>query len=179
MSAYVRALAPTVQVVIVDRDGTTGFAVAGHVMGQMPDRLLRVLTGGTARLRREVDRLFNDFGSTREPFFSRAYPALNLTEDENSIYVRAELPGVKPEDLDVQVIEGRLVVRGERKIPAEETGASYHRQEREGGSFRRILTLPERVDPTRVSAVMKNGVLTVTLSKAEEAKPRTITIKTS
>ena len=132
-----------------------------------------------SRLRREVDRLFNDFGTSREPFFSRAYPALNLTEDGDQFNVRAELPGVKPEDLDIQVIEGRLVIRGERKIAAEERNASYHRQEREGGSFRRILALPERVDPTKVSATMRNGILTVTLAKAEGTKPRKITIKAS
>ena len=132
------------------------------------------------RLRREINRMFNDFGTSREPFSSRAYPALNLTEDGNNFHVRAELPGVKLGDLDVQVIEGRLVIRGERKIAAaEEKEANYHRQEREGGLFRRILALPDRVDPTKVSATMRNGILTVTLGKAEEAKPRKITIRTS
>lgn len=131
------------------------------------------------RLRADVDRLFNDFGSEWQPFFSRAYPAVNISEDRENIYVRSELPGVKPEDLDVTVVEGRLMIRGVRKIAKEEERANYHRQEREGGTFRRVMALPERVDPSKVSAAMKNGVLTVTLAKAEEVKPRKISVKTS
>ena len=131
------------------------------------------------RLRQEVDRLLNNFGTSREPFFSRTYPAVNVSEDGENLHVRAELPGVKSEDLDVTVVEGQLVIRGERKIPQEQENANYHRREREGGTFRRILALPERVDPTKVSASMENGVLTVTLAKAEEAKPRKISVKTS
>jgi len=136
-------------------------------------------SGELDRLRREVDRLFHDFGGGREPFFSRAYPEVNVSENGENFFVRAELPGVKPEDLDVTVVNGRLVIRGERKIAAEEERANYHRREREGGVFRRILALPDRVDPAKVSATMKNGILTVTLSKAEEAKPRKISVKTS
>jgi len=136
--------------------------------------------GELNRLRREVDRLFNDFGTTTaEPFFSRAYPALNVSEDGENFYVRAELPGVSPEDLDVSVVEGSLVIRGERKISPEQEGVNYHRREREGGVFRRILNLPERMDPAKVSAGLRNGILTVTLAKAEEAKPRKIGVKAS
>ena len=135
--------------------------------------------GELNRLRREVDRLFNDFGTTSEPFVSHAYPALNVSEDEGSYYVRAELPGVDPENLDVSVVEGSLVIRGERTIRPEQEGMNYHRREREGGVFRRILNLPERVDPAKVSAALKNGILTVTLGKAEEAKPRKISVKAS
>jgi HSP20 family protein len=131
------------------------------------------------RLRREVNRLFSDFGETGERFFSRAYPAVNLSEDTENLYVRAELPGVKAEDLDVTVVEGRLVIRGARTIAKEQEGANYHRREREGGTFRRTMALPERVDPGRVSAALKDGVLTVTLPKAEEAKPRKISVKRS
>ena len=131
------------------------------------------------RLRGEIDRVFSDFGTETEPFFSRAYPAVNLSEDADHLYVRAELPGVRPEDLDVSVVEGRLTIRGERKVAATESKADYHRREREGGIFRRVMRLPERVDPSRVSAGMKNGVLTVTLPKREESKPRKISVKIS
>ncbi|MBW2056579.1 MAG: Hsp20/alpha crystallin family protein [Deltaproteobacteria bacterium] len=131
------------------------------------------------RLRAEVERLFDDFGSESAPFLSRAYPAVNLSEDEENFYVRAELPGVKPENLDVTVVEGRLMIRGERKVTTEEEGTSYHRQEREGGIFRRVMALPEKVDPGRVSAGLRNGVLTVTLPKSQEAKPRRITVSAS
>lgn len=130
------------------------------------------------RLRQEVNRLFNVFGSGTEPFVSRVYPALNLTDDGNNFYVRAELPGVDPESLEISVVEGQLLIRGERKIEPEEEKAGYHRRERESGFFRRTMTLPTRVDPGKVAADMKNGVLTVILPRAEEAKPRKITIKT-
>lgn len=129
------------------------------------------------RLRQEVDQLFNSFLPGTEPFFSRVYPALNLTEDADNFYVRAELPGVRTEDLDISVVEGRLLIRGERKFAAEHPEANYHRREREAGFFRRTIALPARVTQDKVSASMKNGTLTVTLPKAEEAKPRKIVVK--
>jgi HSP20 family protein len=131
------------------------------------------------RLRQEVDSLFGSFLSGTEPFFSRVYPALNLSEKENNLLVRAELPGVKPESLDISVVEGRLQISGERKIDVEEQNIGYHRREREAGFFRRTIALPTRVDPGKVSASMKNGVLTITLPKSEEAKPKKITVKTT
>jgi HSP20 family protein len=131
------------------------------------------------RLRQEVNRLFNVFGPGTEPFVSRVYPALNLTDDGSNFYVRAELPGVDPESLDISVVEGQLLIRGERKIQPEEQKAGYHRRERESGIFRRTMTLPAKVDPGKVAADLKNGVLTVTLPRAEEAKPRKISVKTA
>jgi HSP20 family protein len=131
------------------------------------------------RFRGEVDRLFNEFSVGREPFFSRAYPAVNVGEDRNNFYIRAELPGVKPGELDIQCVEGSLVIRGERTIAPENEGISYHRREREGGTFRRIISVPQKVDAAKVSADLKNGVLTVTLPKAGEAKPRKISVKTT
>ena len=134
---------------------------------------------GYDRLRQEVDRLFDVFSTGTEPFFSRVYPALNVTEDADNLYVRAELPGVKAESLELSVVEGRLLVRGERKTEVEDKSASYHRREREAGFFRRTIALPARVASDRVSAAMKEGVLTITLPKAEEAKPRKITVKST
>ena len=131
------------------------------------------------RLRQEVNQLFNLFSPGSDPFFSRVYPAINLTEEGNHLYVRAELPGVKPESLDISVIEGKLMIRGERKIEEEDQKTNYHRREREAGFFRRTIALPVRVDSGKVSASMKNGVLTITLPKSEEAMPRKITVKTT
>lgn len=131
------------------------------------------------RLRGEVDRLFNEFGGGRETFFSRVYPAVNVGEDQDNFYIRTELPGVEPEKLDIECVEGSLVIRGERTIAQEDEGISYHRREREGGTFGRIVSVPERVDSGKVSADLKNGVLTVVLAKAEEAKPRKISVKTT
>ena len=134
---------------------------------------------GYDRLRQVVDRLFDVFSTGTEPFFSRVYPALNVTEDVENLYVRAELPGVKAESLELSVVEGRLLIRGERKTEVEDKAASYHRREREAGFFRRTIALPTRVASDHVSAAMKEGVLTITLPKAEEAKPRKITVKST
>ena len=131
------------------------------------------------RMRQEMDRLFRDFSGGTEPFFSRAFPAVNITEDAENFYVRGELPGIKAEDLDVSVVEGALLIRGERKLATEDKQANYHRREREAGFFRRMIALPARVDSAKVSAKVKNGVFTITLPKAEEAKPRKISVKTS
>ena len=131
------------------------------------------------RMRQEMDRLTNLFSGGREPFFSRVYPALNMTEEGDTFFVRAELPGVKGENLDISVVEGRLVIRGERKIEAEEKETNYHRREREAGFFRRTIALPAKVDADKVSASMKNGVLTIALPKSEEAKPRKINVKST
>jgi len=128
------------------------------------------------RLRQEV---LNLFSPGADPFFSRVYPAINLTEGGDNLYVRAELPGVNPESLDISVIEGKLIIRGERKIEEEDQKTSYHRRERESGIFRRTISLPMKVDSGKVSASIKKGVLTITLPKSEEAIPRKITVKTT
>ncbi len=127
------------------------------------------------RMRQEMDRL-SGFQSAGPSFSSRAYPALNLTEDADRYTVRAELPGVGAETLDVSVVDNRLVVRGERKLEAQGKEESYHRRERESGFFRRSLALPGRVDAAKVSAELKDGVLKITLPKHEETRPRKITV---
>ena len=132
-----------------------------------------------SRLHQEVNRLFNLFAPGTDPFLSRVYPAVNLTEEGNNLYVRAELPGVNPESLDISVVEGKLMISGERKIEAEDEKTGYHRREREAGFFRRTIVLPLRVDSGKVSASIRNGILTVTLPKLEEAIPRKIAVKTT
>jgi HSP20 family protein len=129
-------------------------------------------------LRREMDRIFGDYASGRgiSPA-AGVFPALNLSEDDQSLYIRAELPGVAPEDIEMTTKENNLILKGERKIAAEGEKVSYHRRERDAGKFRRIISLPTRVDSDKVTAVCKNGVLTVTLPKAAEAKPRQIAVK--
>ena len=93
--------------------------------------------------------------------------------------VRAELAGVKPEDIDITLADNKLVLRGERKIPTEEKVVGYHRREREAGSFRRVVRLPDRLDASKVEAVFKDGILTITLARPEEVKPKQITVKTA
>jgi HSP20 family protein len=130
------------------------------------------------RLQRQMDSLFQNVAG-RERYSHRVgvYPLVNISEDQDQIYVRGELPGVNPEDLDITIKEQHLVIRGERKIPMEEKNANYHRRERESGFFRRVLRLPAQVDPNKVEASCKDGVLTITLAKPEEVKPRQITVK--
>jgi len=107
------------------------------------------------------------------------FPLMNITEGKDNFYVRAELPGLKAGDLDISVTGDTLTIAGERKIPAEDEKAKYHRREREAGRFSRIITLPAQVDTGKVEAHSKDGLLTVILPKAEAAKPKQITIKTS
>ncbi len=126
------------------------------------------------RLRREMDRIWD--ASTRAST-AGVFPALNVSEDEDNLYVRAELPGVVPEEIEITTKENNLIIKGERKIATEGEKVSYHRREREAGSFRRIISLPTRVDAERVAAACKNGVLTVTLPKAAEVKPRQVEVK--
>lgn len=130
------------------------------------------------RLQREMHRIYNTLAGTQEG--SRAagvYPHLNITEDEDSYYVRAELPGVDPEDIEITTQDNDLIINGERKIPPEGTNVSYHRREREAGSFRRITSLPNPIDSSKVAAVCKNGLLTITLPKAPAVKARQIDVK--
>ena len=130
------------------------------------------------RLRREMDRFYSSFTEGRgiAPA-AGVFPALNMSEDDHNLYVRAELPGVAPESIEIITKENNLILKGGRKIAAEGEKVSYHRKEREEGNFRRIISLPTRVDSGNVTAVCKNGVLTVILPKAEEAKPRKISVK--
>lgn len=105
------------------------------------------------------------------------FPAVNLTEDTEGYYLRAELPGVKSDALDIQVAGRNLSVSGERVIDTKGDGVRYHRREREGGKFSRIIGLPTDIDAEKVSARMENGILTIQVPKAEAAKPKQISVK--
>ncbi len=130
------------------------------------------------QLRREMDRLWERaFGSSLLGRRAGVFPLLNISEDKDKVYIRAELAGLKPEDIDITLEDNRLILRGERKIPTEEKIVGYHRREREAGSFRRVIRLPERLVPTSVEAVFKDGILTIILTKPETAKPKQIMVK--
>jgi HSP20 family protein len=116
------------------------------------------------------------FGSRRQRRTAGVFPALNIYEDEEALEVTAEIPGMGPEDLEIEVEDNNLILRGERKIPQESDRVSYHRRERESGTFHRILALPVAVDPGKVKAACRNGVLEVLLPKAPEARPTKIQI---
>jgi HSP20 family protein len=136
-------------------------------------------------MRRQMERLMEDLGGTsatrpflREPW-ARVFPLINLTEDKNNYYLRAELPGIKADDLEMTVTGNTLTLSGERKIPAEEENAKYHRRERDAGTFNRVVTLPDQIDSDKVDAHSADGILTVVLPKSEAAKPKQITVKGS
>jgi HSP20 family protein len=134
---------------------------------------------------REFDRLFRDafssFSPEREAELStRAWaPAVDIYENENNIVLKAELPGVDPKDVEVRVEDNTLYLKGERKFEKETKEENYHRIERSYGSFARSFTLPNSIDAEKVAAEYKDGLLTLTLPKREEAKPKTIKISVS
>jgi len=131
------------------------------------------------RLSRRMDWLANSMLGRRglQGFPAQVFPAVNITEDKENYYVRAELPGMKAENVDLQVTGRNLSISGERQIQLEDDNARYHRREREGGKFSRMIGLPGEIDPESVEANMTDGVLTVTIGKSEAAKPKQITIK--
>jgi HSP20 family protein len=113
-----------------------------------------------------------------EPRTARPWsPAVDILETENELVLRADLPDVKLEDIDIRVENQTLSLKGERRFEKEESVKGYHRIERSYGSFVRTFTLPPTVDPDHVSAEYKNGVLTVTLPKKEAAKPRQVKVE--
>jgi len=106
-------------------------------------------------------------------------PAVDILETENELVVKADLPEVKIEDISIQLEDGTMLLKGERKFEKSSGKGGYHRLERSYGSFSRHFALPDSVDAEKVAAAFKDGVLTITLPKKEIAKPRTIQVKVS
>jgi HSP20 family protein len=104
-------------------------------------------------------------------------PLVDISEDDKEYLVKAELPEIKKEDVRVSVENGVLSITGERKIEKEEKDKKYHRVERAYGRFERSFSLPEGADGTKITAEFKEGVLKVHLPKAENAKPKSVTVK--
>lgn len=131
------------------------------------------------QMRRDMERLgsawFRRLGP--QPGMAGVFPALNITEDKDHYYVRAELPGIQAKDLELQVQGKSLSLAGERQIASEGEKVKYHRREREAGRFSRIINLPGEVDANHVDARMTNGILTIKIAKSAAAKPRQITVK--
>ena len=128
--------------------------------------------------RREMLRLFDSVANESSAGASGVFPPLNVTQDEDNVVVRAEIPGINAEQLAISVLRNRLSIAGKREIQLEQGKVAYHRRERPEGSFSRTLTLPVEVDAERVEARYADGILTLTLPKAEAAKPRQIAVRT-
>jgi HSP20 family protein len=120
-----------------------------------------------------MNRLFSEPNGSNRPWM----PAVDIWENEGELVVKADLPDVKFEDIHVDLENGTLTLRGERKFERAAEKGGYHRVERAYGAFERSFTVPETVDSERVKADYKNGVLTVTLPKKESAKPRKINVE--
>lgn len=134
-----------------------------------------------AVLQDRMNRVFGDFlerGPSREEGLESGtwVPSVDIYETKDAIRVRAELPGLDREAVHVEVKDGVLTLRGERKFEKEVKEENYHRLERAYGTFHRSFTLPSSVDAEKVTARMKDGVLEVDLPKKEQAKPKQITI---
>ena len=127
--------------------------------------------------RGELDRLFDSFFHEMTPWGERGFgPLLDVEETDKEIHVRAEIPGIKPEEFDISIAGGTLVISGEKKESEEKHEKGYVYQERRYGTFRREVALPTAVDETNVQADYKDGVLAITLKKSEEALPRKIQV---
>lgn len=125
-----------------------------------------------AALQRVMNSLFRD-SSTRGRV---SYPPVELMDKGDSVVITAEIPGVNKDEVDLTVLRDTLTIAGEKKLPAE-GGVTYIRHERPHGRFRRLIDLPYSVDQEKISASYKDGILTITLPKAEEAKPKQITVE--
>jgi HSP20 family protein len=129
-------------------------------------------------MRKDMDRLIDEFFSV--PATAQTgwgLPMVDMYQTDENIVVKATLPGLDPKDLDIQVTGDVLTIRGEVKTEEVEEGAKYHIREHRYQSFSRSMNLPSAVIADKASAEMKNGILTLTMPKAKESKPKVITVK--
>ena len=129
-----------------------------------------------------MSRLFDELGQRPvargdEPTLGVWAPAVDVLEKDDSLQLRFELPGIDPKEVEVSIENGRLNIKGERHFEQAEDGQTYHRIERAYGRFERTFTLPTVCDPERIEARAKDGVLTLSIPKREEAKPKSIRVK--
>lgn len=138
-------------------------------------------------LRREIDRAFEGFSfgespSQRVAFLPgqgpRRYPLINLLEDKDNLYIEALTPGVDPQSMSVTVVQNRLILSGEKtRVPVDVKPEAFHRNERASGKFIKTLDLPMEVNSEKIEAAYKDGLLIITLPKAEKAKPKQIKVQ--
>ena len=134
---------------------------------------------GIDQLQRNINRLFDfdwDLDRDLDLFGGVSGPSVDLVENDDTFVVRCDLPGVEKDNLDITVSGNALTIKGEKQDSSEQKDGRYYRRESWSGSFQRTITVPETVDPNAINAEMKNGVLTLTLPKKEDVKPRQITV---
>lgn len=138
-----------------------------------------------SELRGEIDRLFDTFmrqplGALADSLGRRGWePALDIAQNDREVVVRAEIPGVEPQDLEITITGNRLTIAGEKREVHEQQDKDFYHAESRYGSFERIVELPEGVDPEQVTAEHANGVLTIRLSKPAATASRRVEVRTS
>jgi HSP20 family protein len=127
-----------------------------------------------SRLQQRMNRLFDDFNvsAPQQPF-----PAINLWTDNETAFISVELPGLENKDISLSVLDRNVVLEGKREPEPLKEGESYHRQERGYGNFKRSIQLPFPVNANKVNAKFQHGILTISLPRAEEDKPKKIAIR--
>jgi HSP20 family protein len=140
------------------------------------------MSSGLQSLQRDMNRMFDEFFRgdvlADESFFAKDWsPAVDVVENNDNFILRAEIPGMNKDDVKITLENNLLTIRGEKKNEAEKKEGNYHRVERSYGSFERSFTIPGTIKTDNIDAQYKDGVLTLTLPKAEEAKPKLIDVK--
>jgi HSP20 family protein len=134
---------------------------------------------GYEQLRRDMLSMLDAFAGERDSSTtSGVFPPINITQDNDHFYLRAEIPGIAADQLSISALRNQVSISGKRELPKEHEPASYHRRERAEGTFNRTVILPTLVDADQVDARYADGILTLVLDKAAEAKPRQIVVKT-
>jgi HSP20 family protein len=148
-------------------------------MALVPVKKREAERGSLARLHEEMDDLFKSFFEPWEmPVWGHRYwPVIDIGETDDAFMVKAEVPGCKAEDIDISVHGNMLTISGEKKQESQEKEKGYYHIERSYGSFRRDLNLASDVDPGKIEAMCKDGVLSIKLPKTEKAKPIKVKVK--
>jgi len=133
------------------------------------------LSGDLTRLRNEMNRLFSNYASATG---ASTFPFINVYEDQDTLTVAAEMPGLSKEQVEITYADGALTITGKREAVPSVASMAVLRRERSLGSFEKTIRIPVKIVSEKISAKFTNGVLTITLPKAEEAKPKAITIET-
>ncbi len=137
--------------------------------GNRPGRMVE-------RLHREVNRLFSELSPGKGAKGGGVFPLVNISEDDENLFIRAEMPGIEPDGVELSVTSERIILSGERKVEAEGV-LNVHRREREGGHFNRTLQMPGRIDPEKAVAVFKRGILKISVPKAKETEAKQVKIQ--
>lgn len=148
-------------------------------MAHLPEIKREKGGGELSRLRNEMDNLFRNFFTDKDWALWKHvhWPAVDVSDEENEIVVRAEVPGCKAEDIDISVHGNCLTIKGEKKEEYQQKEKGYYRAECSYGSFRRDINLSAEVNPDKIEANCKNGILTINLPKLESSKPVKVNVK--